>query len=352
MRGAPINTRQPKNKSSTGSASLKGTDRLLHIDDVSTLNSQTVVINQIIDGYVTDRLANMAKSYNRMEWLKLKFTVVPQVPTTVGGGYVTAFVQDASIKVPNGNEGLTMITSTDGAQTKKFWETTNVKAKVPCDELYSKFVPTEPRWSSPGVFVFAVDGKATDHGSITIYMEWSVRFTSPIVAVEEEKGETILISTEPLVTQGGHTGIWTWEGDKFISDPSSGHFLADCRAAFPDFSFTSENSQGAVSINLFPLLPTYFPSYNNDGTAFDSVYRCNRLSVNISSGATYAGVDGVNTPLTTGDAVGYLGKAFGDVVIYPRGSQFIFYKGNPKESTAPIFQQLRQGSQYLCRRKP
>lgn len=125
------------------------------------------------------RLDVQASAYQRIKWLSLKFRISPQISTAVSGGYVAAFVQDPTDIVPDGEAGLNALTSQSHSVTKKWWEDSIINAPMPQELLFTNITGSELRWSSPGQFVLASDGKATSAGSLTVYLDWSVELSVP-----------------------------------------------------------------------------------------------------------------------------------------------------------------------------
>lgn len=175
-----------------------------------------------------------------MRYHSLRFRVVPQVSTATSGGFVCAFIADVSDRIPSSEFGLSKLTSQVGAQTKKWWETASVQAKVVQELLYTSFSAEEPRLSSPGKFVLGVDGQASQKGSMTVYVDWDVSFSIPSLEGSEAEEAKIPTLQKSLWTKSGNNGVWA-----LVTPGNYDSLSQDARKCLVDpapntfFSFTS-----------------------------------------------------------------------------------------------------------------
>lgn len=121
---------------------------------------------------------------------------------------MAAFFQDVSDRVSESQYGLSKLTSQQGAATKKWWETATMNAATPPDLLYTSFNPEEPRTGSPGKLVVACDGKASQRGGLTVYVDWSVTLMTPSLEGPEEEEGKIPSLQLPLWTKSGTPGVF------------------------------------------------------------------------------------------------------------------------------------------------
>lgn len=176
---APVNTasnirsRQPR-----AIAQQSATDRLF----TTTLRSQaergTVIYDQAITPSLLPRLRQQAGVFQKICWHSLTFEIQTQTPTTTGGGYVVAFAVDPLLEVGSGQVALNAITTMQGAQTSKTWQSVVFSAPVTKNPL---FVATgaDLRLYSPGRLIVVVDGPPNVDVPITIIAKWTVSLSSP-----------------------------------------------------------------------------------------------------------------------------------------------------------------------------
>lgn len=166
-----------------------GRDRFAFVDDVSTLSSQSIAIQQVFTPHMVQRLRVLSSAFQRVKYNKLRFIIEPQTSSATSGGYTAAFVRDPTDLVPSGVAGLNRISANRPSVAAKWWETSTLTVPQTPDLLYTSSKPGEPRWSSPGIFVLGVEGKANQAGSLTIYVEYDVVFSEP--SLESESSDEL-----------------------------------------------------------------------------------------------------------------------------------------------------------------
>nr|UYL94323.1 MAG: putative capsid protein [Inari permutotetravirus]UYL94327.1 MAG: putative capsid protein [Inari permutotetravirus]UYL94329.1 MAG: putative capsid protein [Inari permutotetravirus] len=144
---------------------------------------------------LANRLSNLAKSYQRMTWLNVKFVVSPLVSTVTNGGYVAGIVLDPDDQHVTARD----LRSTQGSQTKKWYQDAVVRMPRKTDKLYTSS-GDEARFSSPGSFWICSKGAPSADLSITVTMEWTVMFENP---TSEEDGSLSIIMDGQLSSVGG-----------------------------------------------------------------------------------------------------------------------------------------------------
>lgn len=176
---APVNTasnirsRQPR-----AIAQQSATDRLF----TTTLRSQaergTVIYDQAITPSLLPRLRQQAGVFQKICWHSLTFEIQTQTPTTTGGGYVVAFAVDPLLEVGSGQVALNAITTMQGAQTSKTWQSVVFSAPVTKNPLFVAN-GADLRLYSPGRLIVVVDGPPNVDVPITIIAKWTVSLSSP-----------------------------------------------------------------------------------------------------------------------------------------------------------------------------
>lgn len=204
----------PQGHQEVGHFKCSGSDRLLHIDDISTLKSTSVPISIPITAQSIPRLEKISEAFQRVKYRSLKFRVVPQISTATSGGYVCAFVSDVGDNVNSSEYGLSKLTSQAGAQTKKWWETATCVSCLSGDLLYTSFSIEDPRLSSPGRFVLGVDGRASQKGSLTVFLDWDVDLSVPSLEGPEQEESKIPTLSLSLWTKAGDQGLF------FLKNPT------------------------------------------------------------------------------------------------------------------------------------
>lgn len=181
----------------TGAVTIKGVDRFIHIEDVSKLSSRTIPIRAEVIPDNMSRLKTIASAYQRIRYLHLSFRVESQISTATSGGYVASFIRDATEELPDGEKGLATLTSSQGSKTTKWWQSTTVNVGVLPDLYYTSNSTFEERWSSPGIFCLGVDGKASQVGSLTVFIRYTVQMCEP--SFEQTTMKPVLLCPENLL---------------------------------------------------------------------------------------------------------------------------------------------------------
>lgn len=176
---APINiasnirSTQPKTVSHQSA-----TDRLFTITLPAKTPRGTVFYDQAITVADMPRLRQQGGVFQKCRWINLTFEVQTQTPTTSSGGYVVAFASDPNLEIGSGLVALNAITTLQGAQTSKIWQ--SVVLKAPVTNLTLFVAPGQDlRFYSPGRFIGIVDGELNVDVSLTILVKWTVTLSSP-----------------------------------------------------------------------------------------------------------------------------------------------------------------------------
>jgi len=186
------------NYSSSDNLTMRGVERWKTIN-VTSGASDGNLLTEYFDHSLVPRLKLCASMFERVRYKQLAFEVVSKAPTSLGGGYVAAFIPDPDLShAPSVGSAA----ASPGAVSKKWYESSIVRARVPQQLLYTSN-GTDKRLSVPGVFVVYVDGPPNGAVSITINVHWSVELSVPSIepsaadAAPEEltvKGDLYFIS--------------------------------------------------------------------------------------------------------------------------------------------------------------
>lgn len=203
---------------STGGARERGRDRYLHVPEVQ---SKTGLLTRVVfTPHQVYRLKHLAQAYQRYRVNKLTFHIVPLMSTATSGGYIAAFVRDPEDVISN-SQAPNILTATQGSVTAKWWETSTVSCSAAPDLFYTANSPGQERFSSPGSFCMAVDGQASQSGSLTIYVEYDITFSMP--GLESQKDSGILTAKSNLQMAAGNDYISTNSGSKKAADMFAGY---------------------------------------------------------------------------------------------------------------------------------
>lgn len=301
----------PQSPPSSGSCRLSGTDRLLHVPDISTFNDSTIILDTPVTAQTLPRLEKISETFQRIKWHKLHFRVVPQVSTASSGGYVASFFADPSDQVSPTQFGLSKMTSQQGAKTCKWWETAKLVSPLGKDTLFTSFTPEDPRLGSPGKVVIACDGKASQRGGLTVYVDWDVELTLPsLEGAREDEGSIPSLQCD----------LWTLAGSQKIyamTVPGKTDKLdSDARRALP----------GAEANTTFRLSsPRYFGLNRNNVVSgivgfarihIDSRYQMwastdvSDMEAGISADTNLIASKGENVEFVTADKVFLVGSKY------------------------------------------
>lgn len=169
-----------------GSITVSGEDRLAAFD----LKAKAAVFSSIqISPGASSRLATLAKAYQRVRWNSVKIVVSPQASAMTNGGYVCGFIMDPS------DEAITAkdLTASQGAQTKKWYESAVVSMPKKQDLLYTS--PGEdPRLNIPSTFWIIGEGPPSSDLTVIVTFHWSVTLMTP--TLEDISSSSFLMKGE------------------------------------------------------------------------------------------------------------------------------------------------------------
>lgn len=171
---APIST-GVKVKGETGrTIREQGTDQLA----TTSVSTEGIIGQYVVVPGLFPRLSQLAKSFQRIKYHRLRFEIVTGCPTVTGGVYVAGFVADATDPVSKNSAAATLLAS--GGSATKFWQSSEVIVNKFGPELYyTNPHEGEERWSSPGSLVLAVVSPPTQPVSFDIFCHWDVSLSKP-----------------------------------------------------------------------------------------------------------------------------------------------------------------------------
>ena len=178
---APVNISMSKSSTLQDSAFVRGSDRIgsvIHIKaDKATPGEvlQTITIEPAL----TQRMAQLAAAYQKVNYIKLHFTILPQFSTATAGGYCVGFIRDPADKLPTDGTAVNYLITNAGAKIQSWWN----KSSMSFNNL-GKYFTDKPengadswRLYSPGTFAVVCDTPPTQDGYLTIQLDWEVHFS-------------------------------------------------------------------------------------------------------------------------------------------------------------------------------
>lgn len=144
------------------------------------------ILQAVITPELFPRLSQLAKSFQRIRYHRLRFEIVASWPTTSAGSYVSGFVKDATDPVRGSSAASTLLAS--GGTATKVWQSTEVIVGRLPDLYYTSSDPNSERWSSPGSFVIALISPPTVEGGVEVFVHWDITLTEP--TYEEARGSS------------------------------------------------------------------------------------------------------------------------------------------------------------------
>lgn len=218
--GAPISTAVSLSPKNSNSVKLHGTDRLIHVPDISRYDAGHVVVDLSMSCASFHRLSHMSEAYQRVRFKKLVFRVVTMCSTYVSGGYACAFVADPTDVLGDGSNALDRVVAQTGSKITKVWESATVAARLTPDLLYTSDPPQgDKRLSSPGRLWLIVESKCSNEVPLTVYCDWAVEMAVP--SLEAQTGQAgALVVTENFFARKSNVGLWYQpKGKSPIDDP-------------------------------------------------------------------------------------------------------------------------------------
>lgn len=194
-----------------GSIVVSGEDRL---GTFSVTTTAAVFKNYAITAGASLRLASLTKAFQRIAWLDVECRVIPQASMAVSGGYVCGFVMDPLDESVN----AAMLTATQGAITKKWYETAIVRMPRKTELLYTS-PGTDPRLNIPSVFWIISEGLPSTAVDVVVTFNWRVSLHTPTVERESDLSVTLPYPVYPV--KANYNLAWKDKEGKMREDFSS-----------------------------------------------------------------------------------------------------------------------------------
>lgn len=309
--GAPVSTSVAIAPKNTERVHLKGTDRLIHVENVSQFGTGAVVVDVSLSCSSFKRMEHMASAYQRVRFKKLVFRIVPMAATSLTGGFAAAFVADPTDVLGSGDDALDRLVAQKGSKITKIWQSTTVGACLLPDLLYTSEPPQgDVRLSSPGRLWVVIESKVTGLGSaqvpLTVYCDWEVDFYVPSLERAEGGGTGSLVVGATFYTRKSNVGLW-WKDTAGGDDP---------RTKIPNIEFDV----------TYQTKQKFYLSYNKAGN-FDKF----RMVNDATHGVTLA-------PVAPDGTI---------IIEQTEQNQYVFEKG---DVLTPVPTLNSVGAEFLCRK--
>lgn len=216
------------------------------------------------------RLSQLAKSFQRVRYHRLRFEVVAAFPSVASGAYCAGFVKDATDPIKAGTAGTTLLAS--GGTATKVWQSTEVIVNNLPGLFYTSAAPNSERWSSPGSFVIDMLAENDQQGSYQVYVHWDVTLTQPTYETPEQPGDDGFATAQvPMYTSNDNKYLSVRDGNSWRP------------AEAVDFS------PALKSGDKVRFLAHKFGLVENASSAIDSIFGFNTVLCYSSSGKLYIG---------------------------------------------------------------
>lgn len=166
------------------SITLSGEDRLAVL---TIKKGKTVLQSFNINSGMSPRLSTISKAFQRISWLGASFIITPQCSAMTNGGYVSAVIPDPGDNLATASS----LSSSQGSQTKKWYEAARVRSPPKPDLLYTS-PGLEPRQTDLGRLWLASEGPPSDDVTVVITARWRVRLSVP--SVESATNDSFVLS--------------------------------------------------------------------------------------------------------------------------------------------------------------
>lgn len=206
LTSAPVSIGAKVKGQSGKSIREQGTDQMVSAV-VSTSIGKAIITQQVIVPALFPRLSQLAKSFQRIKYHRLRFEIVTGTSTSTGGVYVAGFVADATDPIDATTVTSTLLAS--GGSSTKYWQSTEVVVnKFPPELFYTNPHEGEQRWSSPGSLVIASISSPTQSVTFEVFCHWDVSLSKPTYESTTK--------TDQVVSKCLHN-VYSSNGNKYLS---------------------------------------------------------------------------------------------------------------------------------------
>lgn len=271
------------------------------------------MLQAVVTPELFPRLSQLAKSFQRIRYHRLRFEVVAGYPSMSSGTYVTGFVKDATDPVKEKTAATTLLAS--GGTAVKAWQSTEVVVGQLPDLYYTSTASSSERWSSPGSFVVAWTSPPSQDGSFSVYCHWDVTL-SEATYEEDEDGDEVGFATSLV-------DAYTSENNTYLSIRTSNSWTPMLGSHF---------SPALNDGDVVTLMSFKFCSYENTSQALQGVYGFRTLKC--------VGTGKASRVKPVNELGGECPNPFYD-------ETYVLFKGEKGELSRKTPNSLR-GSWYLC----
>lgn len=177
--------------SGNNATTQSGTDLLENVAVTNTTFTTGEIVTQaLLSPQSTRRLADLASTFQRIRYNKLRFTIEGSFSSTSGGGFIAAFVRDPTDVPPDdAMERLRWAMSRSCVVDCKWYDCGVVDVPKGPDLLYTSIDKDDSRLWSPGQLIVISKGGPGTPGSLTIKMDWNVTLSMPSTEIVSKSSE-------------------------------------------------------------------------------------------------------------------------------------------------------------------
>ncbi|APG76927.1 putative capsid protein [Hubei permutotetra-like virus 11] len=194
-----------------GMINISGEDRIGAFDLKS---GKAVFMSVDISPSMSARLTTIARAYQRIKWNAVKIVVTPQASAMTNGGYVCGFIADPSDRAVTASD----LSASQGAQTKKFYETAVVYMPRKTDLLYTS-AGEDPRLFMPASFWIISEGLPSSNLTMIVSVVWDVTLSQP--TLENSHNNSFLLVGEIVPNPANYNLRYSPPGGDPQDDASS-----------------------------------------------------------------------------------------------------------------------------------
>lgn len=281
---------------------ISGEDRMAAFD---IKKNSDIYLSVDISTTVSKRLATIARAYQRIRYDSVKVIVTPQASAMTNGGYVTGFIMDPLDRTITAQD----LTSSQGSQTKKWYETASLTMPRKTDLLYTS-VGEDPRLTLPATWWLISEGRSSSDVTIIVTLIWTVTLTQP--TLEDTTQSSFTMVGEIRGKQDNYNLLYFPPGQKVGLD---------------DVSSIIPSGVREITGNHFFRVPTFTIEYS-EGTGDTGTIQAHFIVYKTADRRLYYSSNGRDIITTT-----WQGNVEADQVLVPCGT-FCKYVGPENQCQA------------------